>query len=94
MGYQNINSFRNKINVREMIVRLQLDYFVISETKLDSSFPFSQFHLGDYELWNCKDRNKSQGGLIEFAIFLSKAVNKFDNLIIMDDFNLDITKED
>ena len=130
-----------------MIVRLQLDYFVISETKLDSSFPFSQFHLGDYELWNCKDRNKSQGGLIEFvkkgiitkilkdletnlseticteitiskkrwlcmsvcrpssstnidtffaelAIFLSKAVNKFDNLIIMDDFNLDITKED
>ena len=147
MGYQNINSFRNKINVREMIVRLQLDYFVISETKLDSSLPFSQFHLGDYELWNCKDRNKSQGGLIEFvkkgiitkilkdletnlseticteitiskkrwlcmsvcrpssstnidtffaelAIFLSKAVNKFDNLIIMDDFNLDITKED
>ena len=50
-----------------MIVRLELDYFVISETELDSSLPFAQFHLGDYELWNCRDRNKSQGGLTEFV---------------------------
>ena len=32
IGYLNINSLRNKIiDVREMIGRLQLDYFVISE---------------------------------------------------------------
>ena len=38
IGYLNINSLRNKIiDVREMIGRQQLDYFVISETKLDSS---------------------------------------------------------
>ena len=67
MGYQNTNSLRNKINVWQMIVRLQLDYFAISETKLDSSFASAQFHLGDYELWNCRDRNESQGGLIEFV---------------------------
>ena len=30
----------------------------------------------------------------ELTISLSKAVNKFDNLIIMGDFNIDITKED
>ena len=50
-----------------MIGRLQLDYFVISETKLDSSFPSAQFHIGDYEIRNRRDRNKSGGGLIEFV---------------------------
>ena len=30
----------------------------------------------------------------ELVISLSKIVNKFDNLIIMGDFNIDITKED
>ena len=39
-GYLNINSLRNKmIDVRELVGRLQIDYFVIDETKLDSSFP-------------------------------------------------------
>ena len=28
----------------------------------------------------------------ELTISLSKAVNKFDNLIVMGDFNIDITK--
>ena len=135
------------INVGEFIGRLQLDYFVISETQLDSSFPSAQFHIVDFEIRNRWDRNKSGVGLIEFVkkgiltkrlkdleknlseticteitiskkrwfcmsvyrppsssnidtffseltIFLSKAVNKFDNPIIMGDFNLDITKED
>ena len=30
----------------------------------------------------------------ELTISLSKAVNKFDNLIVMGDCNIDITKED
>ena len=68
IGYLNKNSLRNKIiDVREMISRLLLDYFVISETKLDSSFPSPQFHIGDYEIRNCRDRDKSGGGLIEFV---------------------------
>ena len=48
-----------------MAGRLQLDYFVISETKLDSSFPSAQFHIGDYEIRNRWDREKSGCGLIE-----------------------------
>ena len=40
IAYLKINSIRNKmIDVREMIGRLQLGYFVVSETKLDSSLP-------------------------------------------------------
>ena len=50
-----------------MIGRLQLDYFVINETKLDFSFPSAQFHIGGYEIRNCRDRDKSRGGLIEFV---------------------------
>ena len=42
-----------------MIGRLQLDYFVISEFKLGSSFPSAQFHIGDYEIRHHSDRNKN-----------------------------------
>ena len=68
IGYLNKNSFSNKIvDVRKMIGRLQLDYFVISETKLGSSFPSPDFHIGDYKIRNRRDRDKSEGRLIEFV---------------------------
>ena len=45
IDYLNINSPRNKIiNVREVIGKLSLHYFVISETKLDKSFRSAQFN--------------------------------------------------
>ena len=66
IGYLNINSLRNKIiDIQRLIGRLQLDYFVISETKLDSSFHSAQFHIG--AIRNRRDRNKSGGGLTEFV---------------------------
>ena len=68
IGYLNIASLRNKIiDVREMISRLLLDYFVISETKLDSSFPSAQFHIGDYEIRNRRYIGKFGSGVIEFV---------------------------
>ena len=68
IGYLTINFLRNKItDVRELIGRLQLDCFVISETKLDSSFLSAQFHIADYEIRNRRDRSKSGGGLIEYV---------------------------
>ena len=40
IGYLNINSIRNKISdIREVFGKLQLDYFVLSGTKIDESFP-------------------------------------------------------
>ena len=36
IGYLNINSMRNNISdIREVFGKLQLDYFVFSETKID-----------------------------------------------------------
>ena len=40
IAYLNINSLRNKvIDLGEILKDLPLDYLVISETKLDESFP-------------------------------------------------------
>lgn len=44
-----------------------LDYFVIHETKLDSSFTLPQFHIYNYEVRARRDHDKNGDGLIEFA---------------------------
>ena len=68
IGYLNINSLRNKIvDARELFGKLQLDYFVLSETKLDDSFPSAQFYIENFEIRNRRDRDKNGGGLIEFV---------------------------
>ena len=66
IGYLNINSIRNKISdIREVFGKLQLDYFVLSETKIDESFPSAQFNTDDYIIRNRRYRVKHGGGLIE-----------------------------
>ena len=60
IGYLNINFLTNEIlDVREMTGRLQLYYFVISETKLDSSFLSAQIHISGFEIRNFRGTNKS-----------------------------------
>ena len=67
-GYRDINSLRNKIiDVREVVEKLSLNYFVISETKLHESFPSVQFNISNYEIRNWRDRDKNGSGLIEFV---------------------------
>ena len=42
--YLNINSLSNKtVDARELFGKLQLGYFVLSETKLDDSLPLLNF---------------------------------------------------
>ena len=45
IGHLNINSIRNKIFMLADIVRNNIDILLISETKIDNSFPKSQFLL-------------------------------------------------
>ena len=50
VGYLNINSLRNKIdNLREVCKTVQIDILCINETKLDDSFPDSQFKINGYQ---------------------------------------------
>ena len=68
IGYLNINSVRNKIaDVQIFIQNIPLDYLVLSETKLDESFPNAQFNLDGYEIIVRWDRDKNVGGLIVFV---------------------------
>ena len=76
IAYLNINSLRNKvIDLEENLKDLPLDYIVISETKLDESFPNSQFKLSGYEVRARRDRHKHGGGLI---VFLGKVLSVKD----------------
>ena len=50
-AYLNINSWRNKIiDLGEITSYLSPDYPVLSETKLDDSFPSAEFSIPDYEI--------------------------------------------
>ena len=71
-AYLNINNMnninlRNKVILKEIVGCLRPDYLVISEMKLDDSFPSAQFNLPNYEIRATSDRNKNGGGLIEFV---------------------------
>ena len=67
IGYLNINSVRNKIADLQIIIQnILLDYLVLSETKLDESFPNAQFKPDGYEIRARQDRDKYGGGLIVF----------------------------
>ena len=68
IGYLNINSVRNKMADLQIIIQnITLDYFVLSETKLDECFPNAQFNLDGYKIRAKRDRDKNGGGLIEFV---------------------------
>ena len=57
IGYLNINSLRNKLTDLKVILKyLSLDYFVLSETKLDESFLNAQFTLDGYEIRARRDK--------------------------------------
>ena len=68
IAYLNINSLRNKvIDLKEIVGYLSPDYLVLSETKLDNSFPSAQFNLPNYEIRARHGKDKNTGGLIEFV---------------------------
>ena len=81
IGYLNINSIRNKISdIREVFGKLQLDYFVLSEAKIDEGFPAAQFNIHDYKIRNRRDRDKQRGELIEFVRkgFITKRMKEYE----------------
>ena len=46
---------------------LSPDCLVLSEMKLDYSFPLAQFSIPDYEIRARRDRHKNGGGLYGFV---------------------------
>ena len=62
VNHLNINSIRNKFILAESIVKA-FDLFLISESKLDSTFPMNQFHIFGFKVFRL-DHNRFGGGLI------------------------------
>ena len=62
IGHLNINSFRNKFVFIEDIIKLFV-VFLVSESKLDHTFPSNQFRINGYKIFRL-DRNRLGGGLI------------------------------
>ena len=63
-AYLNINSVRNKFENFKEIINGKVDIFTIAETKLDGSFPTSQFELEGYYSPFCLDIITQSGGLL------------------------------
>ena len=67
VGHLNINSIPNKFDGIMDIVKHNLDIFVISETKIDESFPNVQFFCEGYSLPHRRDRCLGGGGLLMYV---------------------------
>ena len=58
----NINSIRQKCDGIMDLIATNLDVFLISETKIDASFPEAQFMYDNYSNPHRKDRTLGRGG--------------------------------
>ena len=67
VAHLNINSIRNKIEGLKFLVAKNVDILVISETKLDESFPTNQFLIDGFKKPFRCDRNSNGGGILVYV---------------------------
>ena len=66
IGHLNINSVRSKFSSLQQTVLNKTDILLLSETKIDDSFPNSQFYAEGFKMYR-KDRTKTGGGLLLYV---------------------------
>ena len=64
IGHLDINSIRNKFDALSLIVKNNVDILMISETKLDDSFPTAQFLFHGFSTPYRLDSNSKIGGIL------------------------------
>ena len=67
IGNLNINSLPNKFSQLKQLVLKYTDILVLTETKLDDSFPNSQFSVDGFSEPFRIDRNRSGGGVMIYV---------------------------
>ena len=65
-GNLNINTINNKFEQLKHIIKNNVDVLV-TETRLESSFPFGQFSIDGFARPFRRDRNKNGGGVMIFV---------------------------
>ena len=69
VGHLNINSIRTKFEIIAETIT-NFDIFLISESKIDSTFPNMQFKINGYKLFR-RDRNRFGGSLMLYLSHVS-----------------------
>ena len=64
IGNLNINSIRNKFDQLKDTVLKYTDILILTETKLDETFPISQFLMDGFSTPYRFDKNKNRGGVM------------------------------
>jgi len=66
-GTLNINSIRYKFDELKLLISGNIDVLVVTETKLDDTFPIAQFFIDGYTAPYRLDRNKHGGGILIYV---------------------------
>ena len=66
IAHININTLSNKFEFLKLLVQDNIDILVITETKLDNSFPSRQFTINGFNLPFRLDRNTDGGGVLVY----------------------------
>ena len=82
IAHININSVRNKFELIKNSIKDNIDIFMVSETKLDDTFPLGQFLIEGFTLYR-RDRDGKGGGIMFFVRedIPSKIVFKSNNTV-------------
>ena len=85
IGNLNINSLPNKFDELKVPVNGMLDVLIITETKLDDTFPVWQFHIDGFSKPYRLDRNRNGGGVIIYMRegIPSEILTKYVYLLIL-----------
>ena len=67
IGHLNINSIHNKFEMLSMSVAQYVDILVLSETKLDSTFPSIQFLINGFSVPHILDQNIKGSGILLYV---------------------------
>ena len=67
IGHLNINTIRNKFELLSFLIGAKVDILSISETKIDGTFPTSQFLMSGYSNVYRLDWNDKGGGIMLFV---------------------------
>ncbi len=67
IGNLNVNSLISKFEELKIKIKGKVDILVLTETKLDSSFPINQFYIDGYKSPYRQDRNRNGGGVMIYV---------------------------
>ena len=65
--YSQHNSLSSKFDDLKVLICGMSDISIITETKLDDTYPISQFHIDGYSMPYRLDRNRNDGGVIIYV---------------------------